>query len=368
MAANGHGSEASFEPVRVAVIGLGYWGPNLVRNLNELPEAEVVAMCDMNTTLLERLGRRYPGIRREADVEAVLADPTIEAVAIATPVGTHHGLARRALEAGKHIFVEKPLAGSVEDAADIVAFGRARNRIVMAGHTFLYSPAVNLIRDQIQNDGVGTPYFISMSRVNLGLHQKDVSVVWDLGAHDFSILRYWLGENPSSASAIGRSCVMPNQPDVAFVNLEFASGTIAHVELSWLAPSKLRRTTIVGSEKMIVYDDTSNEPVRIFDSGVDPRTPESFGEFQLSYRTGDIVSPHLKASEPLLRRDARLLPRRPRRQRASVERRARARGGSRHRRRRALARERRHACASRGLGTPRRVTRALGRCCTERTL
>ena len=139
-----------------------------------------------------------------------------------------------------------------------------------------------------------------MSRVNLWLHQKDVSVVWDLGAHDFSILRYWLGENPSSASAIGRSCVMPNQPDVAFVNLEFASGTIAHVELSWLAPSKLRRTTIVGSDKMIVYDDTSNEPVRIFDSGVDPRTPESFGEFQLSYRTGDIVSPHLKASEPLL--------------------------------------------------------------------
>jgi len=292
-------SEPMLEPVRVAVVGLGYWGPNLVRNLNELPDADLVAVCDLNPTTLERLGKRYPSIRRDESIEGILADESIEAVVIATPVGTHYELARRMLEAGKHVFVEKPLAASVEDATAIVSLGRKRERIVMTGHTFLYSPAVNLIREQIHQERIGVPYFISMSRVNLGLHQSGVSVVWDLGPHDFSILRYWLGENPVSASAIGRSCVIPGRPDVAFVNLEFASGTIAHVELSWLAPSKLRRTTIVGSEKMIVYDDTSSEPVRIFDSGVDFREPETFGEFQLSYRTGDIISPHLGAYEPL---------------------------------------------------------------------
>jgi predicted dehydrogenase len=287
-------------PVRVAVVGLGYWGPNLVRNLHELAEAEVVAVCDTSERALARLARRYPGFRQETDADAVLRDPAVEAVVIATPVASHHPLARRALEAGKHVFVEKPLAGSVEGAADLVRIGRERQLVVMTGHTFLYSPAVNLIREQIGDGAIGTPYFISMSRVNLGLHQNDVSVVWDLGPHDFSILRYWLDESPVMVSAIGRSCVIPGRDDVAFVNLEFASGAIAHVELSWLAPSKLRRTTIVGSEKMIVYDDTSSEPVRVFDSGVQHRPPETFGEFQLSYRTGDIVSPRLEVVEPLL--------------------------------------------------------------------
>ena len=287
------------DPVRVAVVGLGYWGPNLVRNLNDLPEADLVAICDTNHAALEPLGRRYRHLRTDTDVGAILDDSTIEALLIATPVGTHYDLARQALEAGKHVFVEKPLATSVDDAAEIVRLGRAHGRVVMTGHTFLYSGAVNLIRDQIQGKNIGATQFISMSRVNLGLHQNDVSVVWDLGPHDFSILHYWLQESPAWVSAIGRSCVIPNRPDVAFINLEFRSGIIAHVELSWLAPSKLRRTTIVGSERMIVYDDTSNEPVRIFDSRVDIATPESFGEFQLSYRTGDIVSPHLGASEPL---------------------------------------------------------------------
>jgi len=282
------------------VIGFGYWGPNLVRNLSECHEGDVVAVCDTNGAALDRVARRYPAIDCHTDVSTVLEDPSIEAVVISTPVGTHEGLARRALEAGKHVLVEKPLADSVSGASEIVALGREHDRIVMTGHTFLYSPAVNLIRDQLQNNHLGTPFFISMSRVNLGQHQKDVSVVWDLGPHDFSILRYWLSESPVWVSAFGRSCVIPNRTDVAFVNLAFASGTIAHVELSWLAPSKLRRTTIVGSEKMVVYDDTSVEPVRIFDSGVSFPTPETFGEFQLSYRTGDIVSPRLDATEPLL--------------------------------------------------------------------
>ena len=170
----------------------------------------------------------------------------------------------------------------------------------MPGHTFLYSPPVNCIADLLQAGELGEIYFVSMSRVNLGLHQSDVSVAWDLGPHDFSILRYWLGETPQHVSAISRGCIIPTIPDVAFIDLEYASGTISHVELSWLAPSKLRRTTIVGSQKMLVYDDTSTEPVRVFDSGVLLKDPESFGEYQLSYRTGSIVSPHVPAAEPLL--------------------------------------------------------------------
>ena len=169
----------------------------------------------------------------------------------------------------------------------------------MPGHTFLYSPPVNRIRSLIETGELGEVYFISTSRVNLGIHQADISVAWDLAPHDFSILRYWLGEAPTHVSALSRSCIFPEIPDVAFIDLEFPSGTIAHVELSWLAPSKLRRTTIVGSERMVVYDDASAEPVRLFDSGVILRDPQSFGEYQLGYRTGDITSLQIEPAEPL---------------------------------------------------------------------
>jgi predicted dehydrogenase len=169
----------------------------------------------------------------------------------------------------------------------------------MCGQTFLYSPPVRAVKRMLGAGELGDVFFISSSRVNLGLHQRDVSVIWDLGPHDFSILCYWLGETPHSVSAMSRGCIMPGTPDVMFVNLEYPSATIAHVELSWLAPSKLRRTTVVGSRKMIVYDDTSNEPVRVFDSGVVPPDPESFGEYRLTYRSGEIVSPPVAATEPL---------------------------------------------------------------------
>jgi predicted dehydrogenase len=287
-------------PVGVAVVGLGYWGPNLVRNLNECEAADLVCVCDSRPEALERITRRYPAVAGERSLERVLADESIEAVAIATPVGTHHKLARAALLAGKHVFVEKPLAASAGDAAELVALAEERGRVLMTGHTFLYSPPVNMIRDLIRAGELGETYFISMSRVNLGIHQPDVSVVWDLGPHDFSILRYWLDETPVMVSATSRGCVIPDKPDVAFISLEYASGAIAHVELAWLAPSKLRRTTIVGSRQMIIYDDTSQEPVRLFDSGVQRDEPQSFGEYQLSYRTGDIVSPRVAAAEPLL--------------------------------------------------------------------
>jgi predicted dehydrogenase len=287
-------------PVRVAVVGLGYWGPNLVRNLQETPAAEIVAVCDKQPDALERIARRYPSVRTTTEFDDVLEASDIEAVAIATPVATHEPLAAAALRAGKHVFVEKPLAASLEQGLRLVRLANERGLVLMPGHTFVYSPPVNLIRDMLVAGELGETYFISMSRVNLGLHQPDVSVAWDLGPHDFSILRYWLGETPVSVTATSRGCVIPSVPDVAFISLEFESGTIAQVELSWLAPSKLRRTTIVGSQKMLTYDDASNEPVRIFDSGATLRDPATYGEYRMTYRTGDIVSPHIPAAEPLL--------------------------------------------------------------------
>ena len=294
-----HLNPGEVEPVRVAVIGLGYWGPNLARNLQECAEAELTALCDLSGERLARLGRRYPAAAQYQSLDCLLADTEIEAVAISTPVGTHHRIASAALSAGKHVFVEKPLAASSEEALDLIALAQEKECVLMPGHTFLYSPPVRTIRTLIDSGEIGEIYFISTSRVNLGLHQPDVSVAWDLGPHDFSILRYWLGETPSFASALSRGFILPGTPDVAFINLEFPSNTIAHVELSWLAPSKLRRTAIVGSRKMIVYDDTSPEPVRVFDSGVVPNDPSTFGEYQLTYRTGDIVSLRVDAVEPL---------------------------------------------------------------------
>jgi predicted dehydrogenase len=285
--------------IRVAVVGLGYWGPNLVRNLHEVEAAEPALVCDLRPEALATIQRRYPAVRTTLDFDEVLADDTIDAVAIATPVSSHFELAARALESGKHVFVEKPLTASSDEAIELIELADQHGLVLMPGHTFLYSPPVNMIRSLISSGELGEIYFISTSRVNLGLHQSDVSVAWDLGPHDFSILRYWLDETPSHASALSRGCVIPTIPDVAFIDLKFPSGTVAHVELSWLAPSKLRRTTIVGSRKMVVYDDTSNEPVRVFDSGVMLRDPETFGEYKLTYRTGDIVSPHMEIAEPL---------------------------------------------------------------------
>jgi predicted dehydrogenase len=284
---------------RIGVIGLGYWGPNVARNVAAHPRAELAWLCDRDPDALAAASFRHPQARTTASYAELLEDPELDAVAVVTTVSTHHELAVAALEAGKHVLVEKPLAASSAEAADLIKLAADQALVLLPGHTFLYSPPVNTIRELITSGELGDIYFISTSRVNLGLHQSDVSVAWDLGPHDFSILRYWLGETPRRVSALSRSCVIPNMPDVAFINLEFASGTIAHVELSWLAPSKLRRTTIVGSQKMVVYDDTSNEPVRVFDSGVELPNPETFGEYRLSYRTGDIVSPNVPAAEPL---------------------------------------------------------------------
>jgi predicted dehydrogenase len=285
--------------VRVGVVGLGYWGPNLVRVLVETPGVELAWISDLDASRFERLARRYPSARTTTDIEDLLNDGSLDAIALATPVNTHHPLARRCLEAGKHVLVEKPLAPSGEEALDLIALAETQQRVLMCGHTFLYSPPVRHAKQLLENGDLGDVLFVSSSRVNLGLHQKDVSVIWDLAPHDLSILRFWLDETPHTVSAVGRDSIVEDVPDVAFLNLQYPSRVLANVELSWLAPSKLRRTVIVGSKKMLVYDDTSSEPIRIFDHGVVYEDPETFGAYHLSYRTGDITSPRIDTVEPL---------------------------------------------------------------------
>ncbi|MBI4821360.1 MAG: Gfo/Idh/MocA family oxidoreductase [Deltaproteobacteria bacterium] len=285
--------------MRLAVVGAGYWGPNLVRNLLTIPDVSVI-VCERDPKRLLQVKERFPSVEVTSDYDAVLGDTSIAGVLLATPISTHGPLGVRALGAGKHLFVEKPLAGSVSDAEALVTEAERRGRVLMVGHTFEYSPPIVKIRDVIERGELGPIYFISMTRVNLGLHQRDASVIWDLAPHDFSILFHWLQEGPKRVTAIGRACVQPGIPDVAFVSLEFPSGVVANVEVAWLAPSKIRKTTIVGQKKMLAYDDTQNiEAVKIYDQGVDFRDPETFGEYQLSYRTGDIVSPRISGAEPL---------------------------------------------------------------------
>jgi predicted dehydrogenase len=287
------------DPVRIAVVGLGYWGPNLLRVLSDNPEVVISWICDLDRDRLARYRRRYPAARITTRIDRVLKDPEVDAVIIATPVHTHYALATQVLDAGKHVFVEKPLAPSSELADDLAHHARERDRTLMCGHTFIYSPPVRAVKRMLESGTLGDIFFISSSRVNLGLHQRDVSVVWDLGPHDFSILLYWLSELPTSVRAVGRDSIVKGIHDVAFISMTFASGIIANVELSWLAPSKLRRTVVVGSERMVIYDDGAAEPVRLFDRGVVYRDPETFGEYHLSYRSGDILSPKIESHEPL---------------------------------------------------------------------
>jgi len=302
-----HRGNGATRTLNVGVVGLGYWGPNLLRVLAEMPAVRVKWICDLDEQLLRGFEHRYPATARTTNVDLLFDDPEVDAIFIATPVFTHFDLASRSLEAGKHTFVEKPLAPSAELASELLRRARERERVLMCGHTFLYSPPVRVVKDLLRRDELGEIFFISSSRVNLGLHQPDVSVIWDLGPHDFSILLYWLEELPSAVRATGRDSIVSGVPDVAFVTLAYRSGIVANVELSWLAPSKLRRTVIVGSKKMVVYDDVAAEKIVLYDAGIDrqhiDRTfPgfETFGEFQLIHRLGDLHIPRLPTTEPLV--------------------------------------------------------------------
>lgn len=290
----------SARPLGVALVGHGYWGPNLLRNYMELSEPEVKWVCDLRPEQLAKVGARFPGIQLTEDYSEVFADPAVDAVLVATPISTHHAIAKAALEAGKHVFVEKPMTSDPGDARELIDLAAANSLTLMVGHTFVFSPPVRKVKELIEAGTLGDIYFITTQRVNLGLHQKDVSVIWDLAPHDLSILYYWLDEHACAVSVYGRGCIVPEIPDVAFINLKFPSGVVAEIQVSWLSPVKLRRTIVVGSKKMLVYDDTENvEKVKIFDHGVDFKDPSDYSEFQLSYRTGDIVAPKISGAEPL---------------------------------------------------------------------
>ena len=264
----------------LAIVGMGYWGPNLLRSAWEQPDTRVIAVCDRDPSVLTPVRRRYPSIQLTERYEEVLDNPEIHAVLIATPVASHFELARMGLQAGKHVFVEKPMAETTEQCRQLIALADERSLILMPGHTFLYSPPARKVKELIDGGQLGEVFFATFSRVNLGIHQSDASVVRDLGPHDFSMLLHWLGE-PTFVRAVGRDAVGSGQLDVAFIDMGMPSGALVHMEFSWLAPTKLRRTVLVGRERMIVYEDSSSEQVRVFDRGVDVVEPQSFGEYQL---------------------------------------------------------------------------------------
>ncbi len=282
------------------VVGYGYWGPNIVRNVVERPEFRLMGLCELDEGRIEDFRRRHPGVWVEPDLDAALADPRIEAVAIATPPHTHHKLVSRALEAGKHVLVEKPLARTAEESAALIALAEDRGLVLMPGHTFLYSPSVNKVRSLIREDELGEIYFITSSRMNLGLYQQD-GVVLDLAPHDLSILLHWLGRPLLEVSANGRSVYQEGVHETAFLTLRFEGGAQANVQLSWLAPRKMREMVVVGSRRMVQYADTAaDDSVRIYDRGLDfSDPPANFGEYRLTYRTGDMVAPRIDAAEPL---------------------------------------------------------------------
>lgn len=285
----------------VGVIGCGYWGPNLIRNFINLKDAEVKICSDINSGRLDHMKQLYPSLATTTDYKDIIKDESIDAVVIATPVSTHYQLAAEALEAGKHVFCEKPLTQSVEEGVKLVDLADEKGRTLMVGHTFVYTAAVNKVKDLINSGELGDIYYMSTARVNLGLFQEDINVVWDLAPHDVSIMNYVLGTRPVAVSAVGHSYIQPDIQDVSFITMRYPGSILTNLHVSWLNPNKIRSTTVVGSKKMMVYDDISSlEKIRIYDKGVDviPHY-DTFGEFQLSYRYGDIHIPKLNEAEPL---------------------------------------------------------------------
>lgn len=287
--------------IGVAVVGCGYWGPNLVRNFNSLQQCGNLICCDTDISKLNRVKALYPHVSTTTSIEALLRRDDIRAVAIATPVRTHYELAKACLLAGKDVLIEKPLAASSDECRSLISLAEARQRILMVGHTFEYAPAVNKVREVIRSRELGEILYLSFTRVNLGLFQPDINVMWDLAAHDISILIYLLEKQPLAVNAVGRAHFRDHIHDVATASLHFDNGEIAFLHTSWLDPCKIRRLTVVGTSKMLVYDDVEvYEKVRIYDKRVEaPRPYDTFADFHFSYRYGDILIPRIEDQEPL---------------------------------------------------------------------
>src|SRR5579885_2258912 len=290
--------------ITVGVVGCGYWGPNLIRNFAENEAAELAWVCDKDTRHLERSARRYPSARPTTDYAELLADPRLDAVVIATPVATHFDFARRALEAGKHVLVEKPFTASVREAETLIEMADARRLALMVDHTFIYTGAVRKIKELVADGGIGDLLYFDSVRVNLGLFQRDINVVWDLAPHDLSIMDYLVGRAPTALMATGSCHVEPGIENIAYVQLRFDDSLIANFHFNWLSPVKIRRTLIAGSRRMIVYDDIEpTEKVRVYDKGVtrneSPSDDEEKYKTLVSYRTGDVWVPQLDPTEAL---------------------------------------------------------------------
>jgi predicted dehydrogenase len=290
--------------LRVAVIGCGYWGPNLIRNFFEAPTSTVAYACDLSEERLAIIGRRYPTVALSTDYREALRDPRVDAVIVATPVSTHYKLAREALEAGKHVWVEKPLALSHDDAERLTEIAASKHLILMVDHTFVYTPAIQRMRSSIEAGDLGDLLYYDSVRVNLGIYQHDVNVIWDLGVHDLSIMDFLVPQKPLAISAVGARHIgnSAGTESIAYVTVHFSENLIAHLHLNWLAPVKVRQITVCGSNRMIVYDDNVLiEKVRIYDRGVTVHEGGDSDRSRLSveYRSGDMYAPKLEQTEAL---------------------------------------------------------------------
>lgn len=286
--------------IGVGIVGYGYWGPKLVRNFTQTAGCGPVGVCEENPARRARAGRDYQGLTLYARFEELLEQPHMQAVVLATPVTTHYPLARRALEAGKHVLVEKPLTTNGQEARDLVALAERRGLTLMVDHTFVYHPAVRKIGALIRNGDIGKLHYIDSTRINLGLFQHDVNVLWDLAVHDLSIINWFTDERPATVQAIGASHTPNAIENVGFLTLRYASGFYVHINCSWISPVKIRHMLISGDKKMIVYDDINvTEPVKIYDSGFLAKTDEERDRMYVEYRVGDVTSPRIPSREAL---------------------------------------------------------------------
>lgn len=287
--------------IQVGVVGCGYWGPNLIRNLRQSPDCQLKAICDMSEQRLRHMRRLHPEVATTNRFDDLLHDPEIDAVVIATPVRFHYEMAKASLNAGKHTFIEKPMARTVAEGEELVALAERQGLVLMVGHTFLFSPAVRRMKEVIDSGDIGEVQYISARRLNLGLFQKDINVAWDLAPHDISIILHLLDEQPLSVSCQGNSHVTRGIEDVTMMYLNFRKNRCAFIQNSWLDPKKVRQMTVVGSRRMIVYDDTEPlEKLKIYDARVEvPPHYDSFAEFTYSYHYGDAYVPYIKQDEPL---------------------------------------------------------------------
>ncbi len=287
--------------VNFGVVGYGYWGPNLVRNLFEVPETQVVAVSDMNTDRLKLVKSRYPSVEVTTDFQEMLRNPRIDAIAIATPVFTHYDLALQALQHGKHVVVEKPMTSTTEQALRLIDEAAQRNLVLMVDHTFVYTGAVRKIKEIANSGKLGDILYYDSTRINLGLFQRDVDVIWDLAVHDLAIMDYILPATPCAIAATGINHVFGGTENLAYITMFFEENIIAHVNVNWLSPVKVRRTLLGGSKQMIVYDDMEpSEKVKVYDKGITVNsTPDSLYKALVGYRSGDMFAPQLDVCEAL---------------------------------------------------------------------